>query len=206
MAASGIILAGGKNSRMGANKALLTIGNSTFIQGTVHSLRQFCTEVIVVTNEPDRYQGLGVKVTEDIIPNKGPLSGVHAGLTVSANFHNFVVACDMPFLDWTLGKYMVDKINGLDVLIPRSGEYLQPLHAVYSKNCIRPIEKCLKQEKCITQDILKVIAFYPEVKVGYLDEEDIRGLANLEQVFFNVNTPEDLKKARAIKKDAEGMG
>ncbi|MDA8212769.1 MAG: molybdenum cofactor guanylyltransferase [Clostridia bacterium] len=206
MPTSGIILAGGKNSRMGANKALLTLGNRTFIQDAVQNLRQFCAEIIVVSNEPELYRDLGVKVTEDIIPKKGPLSGIHAGLTVSANFHNFIVACDMPFLNWTLGKYMVDNVDGLDVLIPRIGEYLQPLHAVYSKNCIRPIEKCLEQNIFKAQNIFKVIAFYPEVKVGYLDEDKIRELVDVDKVFFNVNTPEDLDRAKAIKNITERMG
>ncbi|MFZ3171184.1 MAG: molybdenum cofactor guanylyltransferase [Carboxydocellales bacterium] len=197
MVASGIILAGGRNSRMGVNKALLTLGDSTFIQEGVQNLRRFCTEIIIVSNEPEQYRDLGVKVTTDIIPKKGPLSGIHAGITVSANFYNFIVACDMPFLNWQLGKYMVENVNCFDVLLPRIGEHHQPLHAVYSKNCIGPIAKCLEQE------IFKIIAFYPEVKVGYLEEDKIKEYAEAEKAFFNVNTPADLDRARALKGTGE---
>lgn len=197
MAATGIILAGGRSSRMGTNKALLTLGKSTLVQEAVQNLRQFCTEIIVVSSEPELYRDLEIKVTADIIPKKVPLCGIHAGLTVSSNFHNLIIACDMPFLNWKLGKYMVENAVGLDVFVPKVGEHYEPLHAVYSKNCIPYIEKSLDQ------DIFKIFAFYPQVKVGYLEEDKIQELADLDKAFLNVNTPEELEKARAIKVEGE---
>lgn len=192
MAVTGIILAGGKNSRMGTNKALLKLGGQTFIERAAAGLGKFCSEVIVVANDPKPYSRLAVRVVPDLIPGKGPLAGIHAGLNTAANQHSFIVACDMPFLHWPLGEYMAARALGFDVLIPRLGEYIQPLHAVYSKTCIGPIEDCLRR------DIFKIAAFYPKVKVGYLDYAQLSGFGNVERIFFNVNTPGDFEQAREV--------
>jgi len=96
----------------------------------------------------------------------------------------------MPFIDRALACYMIEHVAGSDVFVPQVRQYLQPLFAVYSKNCINPIEKCLKN------DVRKIIAFYHEVHVKYLSETVIREYVDSDKVFFNVNTPEDLAMAR----------
>ncbi len=199
MVASGIILAGGKNTRMGTNKALLCLDQKTIIQQAVGQLRQFCSEVLVVTNQPVQYREFSwaaeLKLVEDILPQMGPLSGIHAGLSYSSYFYNFIVACDMPFINWALGQYMVEKAGGLDVLVPRVGEHLQPMHAVYSKQCLQPIEQCINERT------FKITAFFPQVRVGYLEEAEVRKFAEVERVFFNVNTQEDYQQALQFGKE-----
>ncbi|AKX95016.1 putative molybdenum cofactor guanylyltransferase [Moorella thermoacetica] len=186
MKAGGIILAGGKSSRMGTNKALLPVGAKTMIETIISVLRPLFPEIIVVTNEPELYQHLEVRLVKDIIPAKGPLSGIHAGLSVSPYKYNFVVACDMPFIEPKLISYMVEHADGYDVVVPRAGEYLEPLHAVYSKNCIPFIEDCLKK------NVTKIIAFYPEIRLYCLDVEVLRRFGDVTRMFFNLNTPADL--------------
>ncbi len=193
--ASGVILAGGKSSRMGTNKALLTLHGKTMIESVVGELRKVFPEIIVVTNEPRFYLDLGVRVVTDIIPGFGPLSGIHAGLTASSHKYSFVTACDLPFINHRLSAYLVDEAGGYDVVVPRKRGFLEPLHAVYSKACIEPIKKCLDKGIC------KIIAFYPEVKVKCIEMEGIGPPTDLEKVFFNVNTPEALTRARKM---AEG--
>lgn len=187
---SGIILSGGQNSRMKANKAFLTVDGLSIIENAIKELNKFCSELIVVTNEPDLYVNLGTRVVTDVIPRMGPLSGIHAGLLSAACFYSFVVACDMPFVDGCLARYMIEHIEDSDVFVPQVDDYLQPLFAVYSKNCIQPIERCLRN------DVRKIIAFYHEVRVKYLSETVIRKYADIHKVFFNVNTPEELVSAR----------
>ncbi|GAW92030.1 molybdenum cofactor guanylyltransferase [Calderihabitans maritimus] len=192
--ASGVVLAGGKSSRMGTNKALLAVHGQTMIEHVVEEMRKAFREVIIVTNEPHLYSGLGVRVITDLIPGLGPLSGIHAGLTASSYEYSFVTACDMPFIDHRLAAYLVQEAPGYDVVVPQKGDYLEPLHAVYSKACIAPIKMCLENR------IFKIIAFYPAVKVKFVGIERMRPLADLEKVFFNVNTPQELVHAREMAK------
>ncbi|MHB8172348.1 MAG: molybdenum cofactor guanylyltransferase [Thermincolia bacterium] len=190
--ASGIILSGGLSTRMGTNKAFLIINKVSFVERTIIELKHAVEEIIVVTNEPDAYAHLPAKIVTDIIPQKGPLSGIHAGLVTSSHYHNLVVACDMPFFNWKLGRFMLDLAEGYDVVVPQVGDYLEPLHAVYSKNCIKPIEDCLEK------DLRKIVSFYSQVNVRYLDGEVINRFISEKNTFFNVNTPIDLDAAKKM--------
>ena len=187
---SGIILAGGKSSRMGTNKALIELGPLKIIEHIVSVYSEIFEDIIIVSNNPAEYSYLGHKVIRDIIPSKGPLSGIHAGLHEAKHFHSFVAACDMPFLQKDLIELLVEKCVNFDVTVPQLGRFLQPLYAVYSKNCIAPIEESLDK------DIFKITNFYQRVKVKYIDQASIEKLGDSEKVFFNVNTKEDLQKAK----------
>ena len=195
--ASAIILAGGKNTRMKRNKAFLKLGEEPLIEKTVKAFKEYFQETIIVTNEPDDYEYLQVTITGDIIPGQGPLSGMHAGLIKASYTHSLIVACDMPFLEMDLAVYLTEKVGDYDVIVPRLGHYFQPLFAVYSKKCIQPIESCLGQ------GITKIIAFYPLVKVKYIDQEKLAEMGVTPRVFFNINTPDELQQARSI---AGGLG
>lgn len=190
MEVSGIVLAGGKSSRMGTNKALLPVGRETLIGTVVKILKSLFPEIIVVTNEPELYQDLGVKLVKDLIPGSGPLGGIHAGLVASPYWYNFVVACDMPFLEPRLITFMVEQAPGYDGVVPLLGERFEPLHAIYSKGCLSPIKDCLKKS------ITKIIAFYPAVRLRYLEAEVLTRYGDPGKIFFNINTPNDLAWAR----------
>ncbi|MDN5344549.1 MAG: molybdenum cofactor guanylyltransferase [Clostridia bacterium] len=190
--AAGVVLAGGKSTRMGTNKALLPLGRESMLATIVAALRPLFPEVIVVTNTPDLYRDWQVRLVTDVIPGRGPLSGFHAGLLASPWWHNFVVACDMPFLDPAFIEHLLGQARGYDAVVPRRGEYLQPLHAVYSRSCLPAIEACLQQGD------YQAFAFYPHVKVRYIDIDRLQGFTDLERVFFNINTPADLDRARRL--------
>ncbi|SMB99096.1 molybdenum cofactor guanylyltransferase [Thermanaeromonas toyohensis ToBE] len=199
MEAAGIVLAGGRSTRMGTNKALLSLGQETMIGRVVGLLKLLFPEIILVTNEPELYQDLQVKLVQDIFPAQGPLSGIHAGLLVSPYWYNFVVACDMPFLNLELITFMVKEAQGFDGAVPRLRGSYQPLHAVYSRSCLLPIESCLKRK------LTQVIAFYPAVRLRLLEAEVLRRFGDLDTIFFNINTPADLDIARRkIKNQREG--
>ncbi len=184
---SAVILAGGKSSRMKMNKALLPAGDKTFIETIAGQLAKYFNEVIIITNTIQTYEFLPYKKYPDIIINKGPLGGIHSGLTHASNEYSFVTACDMPFIDGAAARKLCEMANGYDGVVPKKGEYLQPLFAVYSKNCIPYIEKCLDEEH------YKIISFYPCVKILYPDWSQLLGDEKAAKTFFNINTPEDLK-------------
>lgn len=190
ISASAIILAGGKSSRMKVNKAFVTINQQQMIELVIRKLQPLFTEIIVVTNKPEDYSGLGVKTATDLVPGQGPLGGIQAGLLAAVNQHSFIMACDMPFVEPALISYLFEKSHDYDVVVPQIGEYFEPLHAVYSKDCLKAIGACLDQ------GVHKVYAFYDQVKVKYVGLETLKELVDPNKAFFNVNTPEDLAQAK----------
>ena len=105
---TGIILAGGKSSRMGTNKAFLTVGGERLIDRTVRIFKDIFHEVILVTNTPFDYLDQDCTIATDIIKGKGALGGIYTGLFFASHDHSFVSACDMPFLDKSFIKYMIE--------------------------------------------------------------------------------------------------
>ncbi|SFR02908.1 molybdenum cofactor guanylyltransferase [Desulfoscipio geothermicus] len=190
---SGIILAGGKNARMGTDKALLKVGPYFIIERIAGVLCTLVDEILVVTARPELYARYGDKMVSDIMGGHGPLGGIHAGLVHAAYPRALVTACDMPFISAGLGGLLIRAAAGYDAAVPRYRGYLEPLCAVYTKNCIEVIERQLARGQN------KITGFYDRVRVRYVEESDLRAVEpNLEQVFFNVNTPDDIKKAQLI--------
>lgn len=191
-AISGIILAGGKSRRMGVNKALLTIGGQPLIRRVADVVAQVADELIVVADQPGLYAHLGVRVVGDLLPGRGALGGMYSGLRTARHFHCLVVACDMPFLNLNLLRYMVTCAPAWDVVIPCLDGWLEPLHALYSKACMGSIEKLLSEGN------LKIIDLLPEVRVRYLEQEEIELFDRRYLCFTNVNTPAELNRTRYI--------
>ncbi len=186
--ASAAVLVGGQSRRMGLNKAFLKIGPGRLIENITAKLKTLFPEVLLAGNDPEPYGSLCLPVVGDIYQGCGPLAGIHAALTAAANPYVFITACDMPFVDLDLVAFLVKNAPGYDVVVPRLGAYLEPLCAVYGKGCLSAIEASLNKGQC------KVTAFFPEVAVKYLDQEELSGF-NLDRIFFNLNSPKDLKKA-----------
>jgi len=185
MSTTGVILAGGKSSRMGQDKSLLTLNNRSLIQKVVSELEGIVDELLIVSNAENKYGFPHIKEISDIFPGMGPLAGIHAGLTAASGDYSFVTACDLPFFDGRLARFLLEQSEGFDIAVPRIEEHLQPLFAVYSKECLAPIEVLLKK------GIGKIINFYPEVRVNYVDEDLIKPIVDPNRVFFNVNTLSD---------------
>lgn len=188
---SGIILAGGKNLRIKLDKAFLKINNQKIIDRTVTLFHRLFDEVIIVTNEPEEYAGLNARLVEDIIPGKASLGGIYSGLKHSRNLYNFVVACDMPFINEALIQYM-QSIKGYDIVIPKIKDKYEALFAVYSKNCIPYIEEMIKKNR------LKIIGLFDYAKVRFVEEKTINNYDAKHLSFININTKKDLEKAREI--------
>lgn len=191
---TGIILSGGKSIRMGVNKALIKIEGTTIINRTYILFTKLFNEIIIVTNEKTVFCNLDAKIYSDLIPERGVLGGLYTGLLFSSYAFSFCVACDMPFLKKSVIEYLISKRSDYDVVVPRTKDGLQPLHAIYSKNCLDPIKRAIEKEK------YKIIDFYPMVKVKIIDEYEFYSLDPMRESFINVNTPEELlliKKGRS---------
>ncbi len=187
-----IVLAGGEGKRLDTDKAFLRIGGRVLIEGIVEKMARIGDEVIIVTNSPQKYGHLEARLVGDIYPGKGALGGIYSGLRAARSDYGLVVACDMPFLDLRLLRYMILLSSGRDVVIPRVGELTEPLHAIYSKECLQPMERLLSAGR------LKIIDFFPEVRVRYIEEQEIKLFDPQCLSFFNINTPADLQKARNL--------
>ncbi len=133
-----------------------------------------------------------VRTVFDLYPGKRALGGVYTGLVHSTSFHNLVVACDMPFLNTELLRYMIELSSGFDAVVPRLGGKVEPLHAVYSKNCLTPIEELMEQGD------LRVYRLLDLVKVRYVEQREIDRFDPEHLSFFNINTKADLEKAEEL--------
>ena len=186
---TGIILAGGKNTRMGTNKAFLEIDGSRLIDKAINIYREIFSEIIIVTNDPLSYiEFTDVAIVTDIYKGKGPLGGIYTGLFYANNSYAFVAACDMPFLNEDFIIYMTKQVGKYDIIVPELPEGFQPLYAIYSKNCLSHIKKLLIADK------LKITGFYKDVRLLSIPEEKIIPFNQDGRLFLNVNTPEDMKK------------
>ncbi len=185
MKVSGIVLAGGRSSRMGQDKTLLSVNAESLIERTVKEMRKAVDEIIIASNQKCKYNIPGTVEIPDVFSGRGPLGGIHAGLLAASYPLAFVVAGDMPFFTADLATYLLSKSAGYDVVAPEIDGYWEPLCAVYSKDCLKPIEQYL------VADIRKVYAFYPSVRVLKVKEKELIKMGKIENIFCNLNTPED---------------
>lgn len=143
---TGIILSGGKSSRMGTNKSLLMAGGKTIIERVKGLMTSLFPGVILVTNEPQQYDFLGLKIYEDIYKGLGPLAGIHSGLLNSPTEKNFVISCDLPFMTREMVRYLIDFPTEKPITIAKADGFLQQLAGVYHKSLIKSIEDILQTQ------------------------------------------------------------
>jgi len=189
---TGVIQAGGRSTRMhGEPKALLEVGGRRIIERVLDVVRGAVDDVLLVTNTPDLYAWLGLPMVADRYAEGGSLGGIYTGLSAASGDGVFTVACDMPFLDPAVARLVVDRAPEADVVIPTVGGQYETLHACYARACLLPMERRLAQGQ------LKITGFFPEVRVLEIPEEAVARLADPARVFMNVNTPDELRRARA---------
>jgi molybdopterin-guanine dinucleotide biosynthesis protein A len=183
---AGVILAGGRNSRMGGrDKAFLRIDGETVFGRTLRLLRGCFSEVVVVSNTPDKYAGFAVEVVSDELPSLGPLGGIHAGLGRIRAPYAFVTACDMPFLHVEPIRFLVSRLDGQEAIVPSWDGDIEPLHAIYAKS-LRP-----RIAEAAAHGARAIRDFLPRVRAEYLPQSLMEGVVGAEEAFRNVNTPED---------------
>jgi molybdenum cofactor guanylyltransferase len=193
------IMAGGQSSRMGRNKAFVDVGGKPIIERIVERVSNLGSELMLVTATPEEYAHLGLSIVHDLYPGKGPLGGIYTALTRAKNEHMLAVSCDQPFLNPNFLQYLISLREGFDVIVPLSRDgYPQGMQAIYGKGCLAPIRKRLDEDR------LKVIGFFPDVRVREVSGDEIDRFDADRVGFMNVNTPDDLQEAQrlAAKHDA----
>ncbi len=184
-----IILAGGKSSRMGFDKQFLKLRDKYIIEMMAETLEKVFNEIIIVTGRPEEYVKYGYKLVEDEIKDFGPLAGIHVGLKSSGSLHNYIVACDMPFINIKYLNYMRSLINQhegkVDGVITRLGEWIEPFNAFYSKSLLQKLEENMGKGNKQINLLLK------DSNVLYISEAKAREFSPDWEMFTNVNTIKD---------------
>jgi len=197
---SAAVLAGGRGERLGMDKTTLAIGGVTLLERTVGFLGGIFPEVLVVVQDEksvsSRRFGEGVRVVRDLLPGKGPLGGIYTALCQASHPRVFVMACDMPYPREELVRRLLSLADEGEAVVPRRGEFIEPLFAVYSRSLRERIRARLER------GLLKIHEFLDTVEVRYLEEEEIVSCDPDLRSFFNINTREDLRRARRM----EGRG
>ena len=191
---SGAIVAGGLSSRMdGKNKALLTVGDQTILHHQMGVLHSMFEHILLVTNTPMAYASWDMMMVADLFAVRSSLTGIHAALFHAPYSHIFITACDTPFLNKGIVSLLLKNLEPKwDVIVPDTKTGLEPLCAIYSKRCLKPIERHLKTDRP------KVTDFFPSVRLKKIGEDLLRQVDPDLLSFFNVNTPQDLTTAEGI--------
>jgi molybdopterin-guanine dinucleotide biosynthesis protein A len=188
----GFLLAGGKSSRMGTNKALLDFRGQTLFDRALSMLRSVCPDVVVVGGIaplPD-----SPPVIADLYPGCGPLAGIHAALKHSSADLNLMLAVDMPFVSPHLLRFLLSVAENSDALVtvPRTAKGFQPLCAVYRREFLEIAEANLQAGK------YKIDAAFSAIPLRIIDGSELSAAGFSEKDFLNVNTPEDLRAAEGL--------
>lgn len=189
---TGVILAGGKNSRMGADKGLLVVNGKRIVERAIEAMKAEVDEIFIISNG-NNYDYLGYKVYSDIIKDSGPMGGIFTALSYTETDKNFVVSCDMPFISKELVGFIVENSEGCEIAIPEHGEKLEPLCAVYDRSCRDGFEALLQRKE------LKLLDALRHFKVKHIP---IPEGFSIENCFENINTPTEYETLK-MKKDGD---
>lgn len=190
---SGVVLAGGRSRRMGGSpKALLPFDERPLIQHIVETLTAVLPDCLIVTNSPELYAFLGLPMVGDLFPDGGSLGGIYTGLQAVRGDAALCVACDMPFLSGPFIGYLAGRAAEADVVVPEAAGELQTLHAVYGRACLPAMARRLAAGQ------LKVTGFFDDVRVLRVDAATVARFEDPVRAFMNLNTPDDLARARAL--------
>ncbi|NIS78763.1 MAG: NTP transferase domain-containing protein [Anaerolineales bacterium] len=187
------IQAGGRSSRLGRDKAFVSLAGKPIIEHLLERIQGLGDELLITTNQPKAYSHLDIRTIPDTMPDGGALAGILTALTAAKGESVLVLACDMPFVSRPLLEHQLGLAERADIIVPRIGDYLEPLHAVYKVRTCRPavVQALASGER-------RIISFFSHLRIlpvegATLEKLDPQGLS-----FFNVNTPEDLARAEKL--------
>lgn len=185
MNVSAIILAGGNSTRMKYNKEFIKIGNEFLVHKQIRKLRRIFEEIIVVSNNPEHYKGLNVRVVGDILEGQTPIIGLHAGLVNSTKKYNYCIACDMPYINIDFIKHMIGLIDNHDAYVAIHENFIEPFNAIYSKNITSIIETFVAKKNLGFKRLVNELDTY------YIGEKRINFFQQEYDMFKNINSEKD---------------
>lgn len=188
---TGIILAGGKSSRMGKDKGMIHLAGKPLISYSIDALKPFCDQILISSNS-ENYELFGYPVYKDIFPDSGPMGGIYSCLLQSSTSLNLVLSCDMPLVSQSLIKYILDKNDENSISVPIHGDnFIEPLCASYSTKTIPYFKKLIGQRNLKLIDLINMVP-----------SRQIRLDSSLPfykpDLFLNINHPDDLERASAL--------
>jgi molybdopterin-guanine dinucleotide biosynthesis protein A len=189
---TGVILAGGKSSRYGRNKAFVLLEGVPLIERVAAVMGAIFDRLLLVTNTPEEYAYMGIEMVGDLIRGIGPLGGIYTGLKTIKGDAGFFVACDMPYLCEPLVRRMMDLCEGYDAVVPKVDWMVEPLHAFYAKGSLSVIEELIHSGR---YQILEILA---RIRTRYVEEEILRSFDPRLRFFENVNRPEDVSRILGV--------
>jgi len=192
---TGVILAGGKSRRMGTDKARLHVDGVPLLERVARIFRRLFAQTILTASDPDVYTELGFPVYADVFPDRGSLVGIYTGLLKAETPYVFCASCDMPFLNESLIRFLVDLRPDFDLVLPFSDHGREPLHAVYGKGCLKPMEKLIAEER------LAIMGVFSQVRTRRVSPEEVTAFDPKFLSFMNCNTPGDLEIASNLAKE-----
>lgn len=181
MELTGIILAGGKSSRMGEDKGLMLFNEKPMIQHIIDVVRPVVNHIVIIANDK-RYEQFGYPVYEDIVKNQGPLAGVLTGLTHSTTTKNFVLSCDVPFVNEAILKLLIEACKDVDVVIPEKNNKTHQLIGVYDKSCVETFKRELENNQRKMKLAIEKLNF-KTVDANQIDDK----------IFNNINSKNDIE-------------
>ena len=192
---TGVILAGGKSSRYGRNKALAELHGTPLIERVLRVMGSVFNDLILITNSPMEYAHLKLPMKEDLIKGLGPLGGIYTGLESISHEAGFFVACDMPFLNEGLIRHILALRGDSDAVVPKIDWKIEALHALYCKSCLPAIKNLIDSQN------YQVIQFFQRIRIRYVGQNEIMVFDPRLRTFANVNRPEELDVMLEHEKD-----
>ncbi len=190
-----VIQAGGASRRMGEDKALMQFLGTTLIERVINRVRSLGDELLITTNNPEKFKSFQLPLYEDLFPGTGALGGLYTALRVARFPIVSVVACDMPFVNPDILKEALNMLiaENTDLVIPRTERGYEPLHAVYRRRtCMPAIHKALQRGE------RRLISWFSDVTVSEIPASQLRRLDPMQIAFDNLNTQEDFRLAEEL--------
>lgn len=179
---------------------MLDFGGQPLVQYVSARLSPLSNDQVVVLRHEQTLEMSGVRLVTDVLPQAGVLAGITAGLEAARYDWSLVVACDMPFLNLNLLRYMIAQTAGYDVVVPRLEVGMEPLHTLYHKRCLPALWQALERDE------RRVISFYETLRVRYIETPEVDRFDPLHRSFYNINTLEELEQARAWLREKQAQG
>ncbi len=180
-----VVLAGGRSKRMGTDKALIRYQGHTLLERQVANMQRLFAHVLVAGGDPARYPQAPVPVVPDVLPSGGSIVGLHAGLTAATTDRIFAVACDIPFPQERLIRFLLEVAPGADWVVPQTAKGLEPLFALYNQKCRPAIEAI------VAAGDMRIQLLDDHIETARIPEAELRRYDPALRSFINVNTPDD---------------
>jgi molybdopterin-guanine dinucleotide biosynthesis protein A len=188
---TGVLLVGGKSRRMGQDKAFLKLDGRPLFEPVIDLFSSRFNRLLLAGDQAERFTAYGIPVVPDIYPGSS-LGGIHAGLQAAETERIFVAPCDLPFPSAALLDHICRLADNNDVVVPISSQGYEPLYALYSKVCLKPMQDLLEK------NIFKIIELFQMVKTCFIQGEELAALIETEKAFLNINTPTEFQNLSGI--------